>query len=83
MSLQKLPTEVLCLVLESCASPSEALALVSSSKPLYTLWQVHGAVVLWSLWRDHIPAAEESLVSVSYDSIAPFSWSFSCPYLRR
>ena len=77
MSLLKLPTEVPYLVLESCASSSDALALVSTCKPLYTLWATHGAVVLWSLWRRFIPAAEESLVSVSCGSVPKLS-SFLC-----
>lgn len=65
MSLLKVPSEILLLILESCDSLVDALALGSACKKLHSGWELHGNNVLWYHLKFQIPAIEEALIAVS------------------
>lgn len=65
MSLLGVPSEIIALVLDSCDSVHDALALVSTCKHLYREWIEHGPKVVWSIWKEKMIAVDEALIAVS------------------
>jgi hypothetical protein len=59
------PPELIVHIFESCNSTCDLLALVSTCRHTYRVWQVHAAPALWRVWRREIPYIENALVAVS------------------
>ncbi len=64
MSLLCIPSEVVCVVLESCSSAQDALALASTCKHLYREWTKHGVKIIWSYWKEEMTGLDEALIAV-------------------
>jgi hypothetical protein len=67
------PPELIVRIFQSCDSTCDLLALVSTCRHTYRVWQAHAAPALWRVWRREIPYFQNALVAVSPWSCVPIA----------
>ncbi len=65
------PPELILCILQSCGSTRDLLALVSSCRYIYQVWQANPAAVLWPVWLREIPHVQDAIMAVSSFSLTP------------
>ena len=63
------PAEIILLILQSCHTTQDLLALVSTCQHVCRVWRGNAAAALWSVWLREIPHFRDALVAVSVMSL--------------